>query len=419
MGTTISTGSVSQGLHAAGHALSPSSFGHTLIAAAVPAGLGEIGFKPDTVAQTLGLTNPSGLSTGTGQAVGNIVVSTVSNTIVASFTEGGSIGQHFVQAVQNSVAIEIGNIGAGLIGDSGMDPLLAEFSHGALGCVTSSIKGQNCATGATGAIAGHLGAQAIDSSGIGQRLSDQDLTFWSSTIGGAVAAGTGDRHAIGQNFATGQTTAQNAVENNYVAHSPFREVRRIVNQENARLMNECGSSCTEADFHRIDQQMATLEAAADLAVINKRGGLTTEQAKRLAQLAMELMPVTGSAESLAQLLTGRQTLTGEEASRFWASIGLVPIAGGLIARVGNTAADVAHALRAADAAPGLINDANRLFRQYVRDIEAQTGYRLNPVQRAELANELHTGNHAVTLTPAENAALRTEFNNARPQLIAQ
>ncbi len=75
--------------------------------------------------------------------------------------------------------------------------------------------------------------------------------------------------------------------------------------------------------------------------------------------------------------------------------------------------------KVAEANHGLINASNRLIKEYVDDIEKQTGYRLNDTQRAALANEMRNGNHAVKLTPAENAALRTEFNSQRVKLIGE
>ena len=59
----------------------------------------------------------------------------------------------------------------------------------------------------------------------------------------------------------------------------------------------------------------------------------------MAQTLIELAPGFGSAESLAQLVTGQSSLTGEEASRFWAAVGLVPTAGGMVPKVGEPAAD--------------------------------------------------------------------------------
>lgn len=133
---------------------------------------------------------------------------------------------------------------------------------------------------------------------------------------------------------TGAATSLNQTAHNYVSHSPFAGVRRTVSQENARLTNACGSSCTAQDFQRIDQQMAALERAGNLTAMAQHGGLTTAQGRQLAQLVMELAPFYGSGESMAQLITGKSTLTGEEASRFWAAVGVVPVAGGVFKRVG-------------------------------------------------------------------------------------
>ena len=281
--------------------------------------------------------------------------------------------------------------------------------HAGIGALTGGVQG---AAGAA------LSAAALPE--IGERLASMNLPdavrdALSMTVGTALGAVGGT---------SGAAAGLNQAANNYVSHSPFREVRQTASRENARLMNECGADCTLADFQRIDRQVAQVERAANLAAIGQVSAMTPQQAEQLSQLILELAPVYGSGESVLQLITGRSSLTGEEASRFWAAVGMVPVAGGMIARVGRTAVDVARALNAADAAhdvsrTGLINDANKLFRQYADDIETQTGYRLGASQREALANELRTGDHAVTLTPAENAALRREFNNSRPRLIAE
>jgi hypothetical protein len=99
-------------------------------------------------------------------------------------------------------------------------------------------------------------------------------------------------------------------------------------------MNECGASCTQADFNRIDAQMSKLESAGNLAAIAKVSNLTPEQAANLTQTVVELLPFYGSGESLIQLVTGKSSISGEEASRFWAAVGLVPVAGGMVRKVG-------------------------------------------------------------------------------------
>jgi hypothetical protein len=142
----------------------------------------------------------------------------------------------------------------------------------------------------------------------------------------------------------GAAASLNQTAHNYVSHSPYREVNRRVSQENARLTNECGVNCTAEDFRRIDQQMAKLEAAGTLAEMGKRGYLTEEQAQRLAQLAVELAPFYGTGESLMQLITGRSSVSGEEVSRFWTAVGVVPLAGGVLKKVGEPAVEGLRAI---------------------------------------------------------------------------
>ncbi len=129
----------------------------------------------------------------------------------------------------------------------------------------------------------------------------------------------------------------NQTAHNYVTHSPYACVRRTVSQENARLTNACGTACTAEDFRRIDQQMARLEAAGNLAEIARHSGLTSEQGQQLAQLALELAPIYSTGESLVQLVSGKSSVSGEEVSRFWAAVGLMPVAGGVLRRTGEPA----------------------------------------------------------------------------------
>lgn len=54
---------------------------------------------------------------------------------------------------------------------------------------------------------------------------------------------------------------------------------------------------------------------------------------------MELAPFYGTGESALQLITGKSSVSGEEASRFWADIGVVPVAGGVLKKVGEPASE--------------------------------------------------------------------------------
>lgn len=155
---------------------------------------------------------------------------------------------------------------------------------------------------------------------IGERIAELNLPEGvreALTITAATALGS-----AGQ--ATGAAAAFTQAANNYVSHSPFPGVRRMLGQENARLLNECGENCTQEDFRRIDQQVAKLEVAANLAAISKKNTLTQNQAEQLSQVMLELVPIYGSIESAAQLITGKTSVTGEEVSRLLAAIGIIP-----------------------------------------------------------------------------------------------
>ncbi len=155
----------------------------------------------------------------------------------------------------------------------------------------------------------------------------------------------------------GASASLNQTAHNYAnaKHSPYAEVRRRVSQENARLTNECGANCTAEDFRRIDQQMTKLQSAGTLAEIGKRNTLTPEQANHLAQLAIELAPLYGSGEALMQAMTGRSSVSGEEVSRFWAAVGVVPVAGGVLKRAGEPAVDaLAAVFKGSEAAKGTV-----------------------------------------------------------------
>ncbi len=166
--------------------------------------------------------------------------------------------------------------------------------------------------GLTGGVQGAVGAgtsqAAIDQ--IGQAIKDTDLPVaLKQTL--VAAAGTAIGAATGGT--AGAASGFNATVNNYISHSPFTNVRRTVNQENARLTSECGVNCTAEDFKRIDQQMVKLEIAGNLAMISQTNKLTTEQAVQFGESVAALLPVYGTPIALYQAITG-ESLTGQDLS---------------------------------------------------------------------------------------------------------
>lgn len=140
--------------------------------------------------------------------------------------------------------------------------------------------------------------------------------------------------------------------------------------------------------------------------------------KGIGNLILDLTPGIGDAKAFAEAKTKFDYLL--------AAIGVLgPIgdsAKALIkeAKVLYETGEAAKAVeKISDANRGLINESNRLIKQYVDDIEKQTGYRLGESQRSALAEEMRTGNHVVTLSLVDNALLRNEFNRQRTKLIAE
>ncbi|WP_295857394.1 hemagglutinin repeat-containing protein, partial [uncultured Xylophilus sp.] len=185
----------------------------------------------------------------------------------------------------------------------------------------------------TGGLQGALGAGATASTlpVIGEKIAELNLPD-SVSRGLSVVAGTALGAIAGG--AAGAVTGFNESTNNYISRSPFAEVRRTVSRENARLLSACGNNCTQQDFQRIDRQMQSMESVGNFVAIAKVSTLTPEQARTLTQTVVELLPFYGSGESLVQLVTGKGSVTGEEASRFWAAVGVVPLAGGMVRKVG-------------------------------------------------------------------------------------
>ena len=209
--------------------------------------------------------------------------------------------------------------------------------------------------GSAGAVGAGAGAALIPQ--VGEAIAELNMPepvreALTMVAGAALGAAAGSTAGAAASF--------NQTANNYVTHSPYARVRRLVSQENARLTQACGSRCTAEDYRRIDQQVAALESAGNLAEIARHSGLSPAQGAQLAQLVTELLLGYGNAESLAQLVTGRSSLTGEEASRFWAAVGVMPLAGGAIKRVGEPSLEALTAIfRGGDATKPLATAADK------------------------------------------------------------
>lgn len=203
LSTGIATGSVSQGLKAAGQALKGG-----LVTAAV-----------GMVAPALGYTDTASLA--------NRSFSVVAQATGATAAGGGSFGQNLLSAGLNAGLAEVTAQAAGTMGQANasgnLGALGTELAHAAVGCASGAARGAisgsgkgGCASGATGAIVAHAGAGWIDAA-TGYTLKDSEVGFYGSLLGGTAAALVGGKDQVGQNFGSGQTTGQNAVDNNYLS----------------------------------------------------------------------------------------------------------------------------------------------------------------------------------------------------------
>jgi hypothetical protein len=134
-----------------------------------------------------------------------------------------------------------------------------------------------------------------------------DTVYFAQLMSGIGAA------LAGQDVNIASLAGANAAQNNYRSHSPFREVKSVVNRENARLTAECGLNCTQEQMRSIDLQVQKVEAAANLIAISQRSTLTTEKAIELAETLAGLMPLYGTPIALYQAVTG-ESLTGRDLS---------------------------------------------------------------------------------------------------------
>lgn len=115
----------------------------------------------------------------------------------------------------------------------------------------------------------------------------------------------------------------------------------------ANAITACANdnSCLQAEFDRADKLAAAYDVALTLSHYPQ---LSKERADTLAQAVLDLAPGVSNASALYELLTGTMA-TGDEANRYFAAIGLVPVLGGIIKKGGQAVHVFAEADKAVDA----------------------------------------------------------------------
>jgi len=253
----------------------------------------------------------------------------------------GSFGQNLLSAGLNAAGLsEVTAQAAGSIGQASASGNLGAFgtelAHAAVGCVSGAARGAisgsgkgGCASGATGAVVAHVGAGWIDAA-TGYTLKDSEVGFYGGVLGGAASALVGNKDRVAQNFGSGQTTGQNAVDNNYLT-------TRDITAAKAQLA-ACTQGCEAiARVLGVDQSQGGVQTPVsrvqDLCKANPQG--CAARVQDMAQAMQELQdPATRAAlgPQIAQTgcCNGRPQTWARRWSRCSGAWSTRPAAGGLL-----------------------------------------------------------------------------------------
>jgi hypothetical protein len=143
MGTAIQTGSVSQGMKAAGNSLKGG-----LTQVAVSTALATAGISGTGIGETIGVS----------EKVGHAIYNTVSNAVTNTIANGGSFGQHLTDsAINSTISMASQNISDRVVASTEAGGWDRYAAHAALGCGVGMVRsgsGTGCEDGAYDGVAG-------------------------------------------------------------------------------------------------------------------------------------------------------------------------------------------------------------------------------------------------------------------------
>ncbi|QEQ25876.1 filamentous hemagglutinin N-terminal domain-containing protein [Achromobacter xylosoxidans] len=219
--------------------------------------------------------------------------------------------------------------------------------HAVLGCAGAAAQGASCGAGGAGALSGVVLSKLLESleGDSGKNLSAEDQQTRVNLITSIVA---GIAAAIDPSVASAaQVAARIELENNS-RYMNRDKVGRLKAELTDDLLRTCGTNanCFQEGFDRADRMASAYDVAL---ILSHYPQLTKEKADTLAQAVLDLAPGVSNASALYELVTGR-TATGEEANRFFSSLGLVPVVGGMLKKGGQALHVFAEAEKAVDVA---------------------------------------------------------------------
>jgi len=226
--------------------------------------------------------------------------------------------------------------------------------HAVLGCAGGAAQGGSCGAGAAGASASVVLNALFDRLGdAGAELSAkerEDRTNLITTIVAGVASAVDSGSAV-----TAATAARIEAENNAMAGLMNRRevapvaVMMMEEIELGRLSAGDMNRCLTEGWQQVDQVVSAYDRAVTM---QHYPTMTTQRAREVAQTAVDLAPFVSNASSLYELMNGSSPVSGEEANRWLAALGVVPVFGGMIRGAGKSLLEIARAAKAKRAVKG-------------------------------------------------------------------
>lgn len=229
----------------------------------------------------------------------------LTNTVI----NGGNLEEALKQALVGGLVDTAHGEVASKIKLAGFDYLSHKLAHALAGCVAGAAANGTCRDGAIGAAVGEVVAEMFDGQKPGAGATkeqliafDQKVLAYSKLVAGAVSA------YAGGNAQTAITTAEVAVQNNYLSKP---QLTALQNELNACKQN----NCTEAQTNAVLDKYVKLSASNDEALAACTTTVCVEQHRKTiaeaATLSQEVMWEVGNlqaSESLIGKLQGSERL---------------------------------------------------------------------------------------------------------------
>ncbi|CAB3661281.1 hemagglutinin repeat-containing protein [Achromobacter aegrifaciens] len=265
-------------------------------------------------------------SQGTYRQLSTVILGAISGNVTAGTAQ--VVQSAAVNYLQTLGAVKIKEISSALGGEGSVGHMAL---HTLLGCAGAAAQGSACGAGGAGALSGVVLSKLLESAegDKANDLSPEDaqarVNLISSIVAG-IAASIDPSSAV-----SAEVAARIEAENNSLYRNRDK-VARLKAELVGRLEAACGdsNSCLQAGWAEADRMAAAYD---EVITLTHYPDLTKEKADALAQAVLDLAPGVSNASSLYELVTGK-TATGDEANRYFASIGLVPVVGGMLKKGG-------------------------------------------------------------------------------------